>query len=40
VLVDPRGVGTLSTVIGEGEITRLLDALRGMQFLALTGSAL
>jgi glutamate-1-semialdehyde 2,1-aminomutase len=40
VLVDPRGVGTLSTVIGEGEIARLLDALRGMQFLALTGSAL
>jgi glutamate-1-semialdehyde 2,1-aminomutase len=40
VLVDPRGVGTLSTVIGEGEITRFLEALRRMQFLALTGSAL
>jgi glutamate-1-semialdehyde 2,1-aminomutase len=40
VLVDPRGVGTLSTVIGEQEITRFIEALRAMQFLALTGSTL
>jgi glutamate-1-semialdehyde 2,1-aminomutase len=40
VLVDPRGVGTLSTVMGEREITRFIEALRAMQFLALTGSTL
>ncbi|CAN5705290.1 aspartate aminotransferase family protein [soil metagenome] len=28
VLVDPRGVGTLSTAIGEAEIERLLEAVR------------
>jgi glutamate-1-semialdehyde 2,1-aminomutase len=39
VLVDPRGVGTLSTAIGEQEIARVLGALRAMQFLALTGSS-
>ena len=36
ILVDPRGVGTLSTIIDEREITRFLDALRAMQFLAVT----
>ncbi len=30
VLLDPRGVGTLSTAIGETEIARLLDALRAV----------
>jgi glutamate-1-semialdehyde 2,1-aminomutase len=27
ILLDPRGVGTLSTAIGEGEVTRFLEAL-------------
>ena len=39
VLIDPRGVGTLSTVVGDGEITRFLGALRAMQFLALAGTS-
>jgi glutamate-1-semialdehyde 2,1-aminomutase len=30
VLVDPRGVGTVSTVIGEREIERFLEALRAV----------
>ena len=30
VLLDPRGVGTLSTAIGEEEIARLLGALRAV----------
>ena len=30
VLLDPRGVGTLSTAIGEAEIARMLDALRAV----------
>lgn len=30
VLIDPRGVGTLSTAIGEGEIERFLEALRSV----------
>jgi glutamate-1-semialdehyde 2,1-aminomutase len=28
ILVDPRGVGTLSTAVGEREIGRLMEALR------------
>jgi len=28
ILIDPRGVGTLSTVIGAGEIERFIEALR------------
>ncbi len=39
VLIDPRGVGTLSTVVGDGEITRFLGALRAMQFLAVAGTS-
>jgi glutamate-1-semialdehyde 2,1-aminomutase len=30
VLIDPRGVGCLSTAIGEAEIERFIDALRGV----------
>ena len=37
VLIDPRGVGTVSTAIGERETARLLEAVRALQFLALTG---
>ena len=39
VLIDPRGVGTLSTAIGESETARFLDALRALQFLAPAGSS-
>jgi glutamate-1-semialdehyde aminotransferase len=39
VLIDPRGVGTLSTGIGEPETARFLDALRALQFLAPAGSS-
>jgi glutamate-1-semialdehyde 2,1-aminomutase len=39
VLIDPRGVGTLSTAIGEPETARFLDALRVLQFLAPAGSS-
>lgn len=39
VLIDPRGVGTLSTAIGEQEIARFLEAFRTMQFLAPAGSS-
>jgi glutamate-1-semialdehyde 2,1-aminomutase len=37
VLSDPRGVGTLSTLIGEREIARFQECLRALQFLALAG---
>jgi glutamate-1-semialdehyde aminotransferase len=37
ILLDPRGVGTLSTAIGEREVEQLLDALRTV--LARLGSA-
>ena len=30
VLVDPRGVGTVSTAIGEPEIERFLEALQAV----------
>jgi glutamate-1-semialdehyde 2,1-aminomutase len=30
ILVDPRGVGTLSTAIGQREVERLLEALRAV----------
>jgi glutamate-1-semialdehyde 2,1-aminomutase len=30
ILIDPRGVGNISTVIGEGEIERLLKALKNV----------
>jgi glutamate-1-semialdehyde 2,1-aminomutase len=36
ILLDPRGVGTLSTAIGEREVEQLLDALR--RVLARLGS--
>jgi glutamate-1-semialdehyde aminotransferase len=36
ILLDPRGVGTLSTAIGEREVEQLLDALRTV--LARLGS--
>jgi glutamate-1-semialdehyde 2,1-aminomutase len=39
VLIDPRGVGTLSTAIGEPETARFLDALHALQFLAPAGSS-
>jgi glutamate-1-semialdehyde 2,1-aminomutase len=30
VLIDPRGVGTISTAVGEAELDRFIEALRGV----------
>ena len=30
VLIDPRGVGTISTALGEAELDRFIEALRAV----------
>jgi glutamate-1-semialdehyde aminotransferase len=30
VLIDPRGVGTISTALGRGELDRFIEALRAV----------